>query len=274
MTSFLRSTLALRSTMLALMLATALAAPVSHLRGLQEITTQPVDLGTADTFAILTKSGISSVAPSEITGDIGVSPIAATGMTGFSLTLDPSGQFSTSAQVTGKCFAVDYAAPTPDKMRKAISDMEAAYTDAAGRPVVAANLNRKGGLIDGETFESGVYRWSSEVKFEIEIFISGDEDDVFIFQTSSNVNVGNSAKVTLVPKTTTVAGIKVFTGNPPKASNIFWQVAGKIDAGINSHLEGTFLVQTHSAFRSGSRLNGRALAQTAVTLIDTTIYLE
>jgi hypothetical protein len=61
-----------------------------------------VDLGTAFEFVILSKSGISTVPDSVITGDIGVSPIAATGVTGFSLTLDAGGEFSTSAQV-GEC---------------------------------------------------------------------------------------------------------------------------------------------------------------------------
>jgi hypothetical protein len=35
----------------------------------------------------------------------------------------------TSSQVTGKAFAADYAAPTPD-IYAAVSDMQAAYADA------------------------------------------------------------------------------------------------------------------------------------------------
>src|SRR3989339_1670007 len=49
----------------------------------------PVNLGTAGNFVILTKSGISTVPSSAITGDIGVSPIDQTAITGFSLILDP-----------------------------------------------------------------------------------------------------------------------------------------------------------------------------------------
>ena len=44
----------------------------------------PVNLGTAGNFVILAKSGISTVPTSAITGDIGVSPIDATAITGFS----------------------------------------------------------------------------------------------------------------------------------------------------------------------------------------------
>jgi len=64
--------------------------------------TAPVKLGTAGTFAILAKSGISSVPQSTITGDIGVSPISAAAITGFSLKADASNVFSTSAQVNGR----------------------------------------------------------------------------------------------------------------------------------------------------------------------------
>src|SRR5665647_2180802 len=60
----------------------------------------PVSLGTAGQFAILAKSGISTVPTSDITGDIGVSPIAATAITGFSLIADSTNVFSTSVQVT------------------------------------------------------------------------------------------------------------------------------------------------------------------------------
>ena len=73
----------------------------------------PVELGTAGDFAILAKSGVSTVPASAITGDVGVSPAAATYITGFSLTMDTTNEFATSAQVTGKLYSSDYAAPTP-----------------------------------------------------------------------------------------------------------------------------------------------------------------
>jgi hypothetical protein len=62
-----------------------------------------VDIGSVinQNYAILAKSGISTVPTSVITGNIGVSPIAATAVTGFSLLADSTNQFSTSAQVVG-----------------------------------------------------------------------------------------------------------------------------------------------------------------------------
>jgi hypothetical protein len=61
-----------------------------------------VDLGSASNYAIILKTGISTVPVSAFTGDIAVSPIASGAITGFFLTLDSSGQFSASSRVTGR----------------------------------------------------------------------------------------------------------------------------------------------------------------------------
>jgi hypothetical protein len=69
-----------------------------------------------------------------LAGAIGVSPAAGTFLTGFALTLDSSGTFSTSIQVTGKLSAASYTSPTPSTLTTAISNLQTAYTDAASRP--------------------------------------------------------------------------------------------------------------------------------------------
>ncbi len=89
---------------------------------------KPINLGTAGNFATLTKSGISTTGITKVTGDIGVSPTAATAITGFGLIMDTNGQSSHTPIVTGKVYASDYAAPTPAKMTTAVSDMETAFT--------------------------------------------------------------------------------------------------------------------------------------------------
>jgi hypothetical protein len=82
---------------------------------------QPVDLGTAANYVILTTAGVTNVPGSDIIGDIGVSPIAATGITGMALVLeDPTMPYSTSAEVTGKIWAADYHVPTPATLTTAI----------------------------------------------------------------------------------------------------------------------------------------------------------
>ena len=103
--------------------------------------------GTAKNYAILAESGISTVPTSAITGSLGISPAAATFITGFSLIVDSTNVFSTSPQVTGKVYAADYAVPTPSDLTTAIADMQLAFTDAAGR---APNVTELGaGSIGG-----------------------------------------------------------------------------------------------------------------------------
>jgi len=120
-----------------------------------------VNLGTAGNYAILAKSGISSVPNSVITGDIGVSPAAATYITGFSLTADHTNEFSTSTQVTGKVYAPGYYSPTPSNLTTAVGDMGTAYTDAVGRAPNYTELYT--GDISSKTLTAGVYKWSTGV---------------------------------------------------------------------------------------------------------------
>jgi hypothetical protein len=56
--------------------------------------TNAINLGNAVNFVILAKSGVSTVSESIISGDVGVSPIAKTAMTGFSFKFDASEEFS------------------------------------------------------------------------------------------------------------------------------------------------------------------------------------
>ena len=51
-----------------------------------------------------------------------------------------------------------------------------------------------------------------------------------------------------------------------QAKNIFWQVAGAVTIGTTAHLEGVVLAKTLIAVNTGASVNGRLLAQTAVTL--------
>ena len=198
----------------------------------------PVLLGLAEAFVILSKSGIDTVPSSAVTGDIGVSPIDSTAITGFSpLTLDATNEFAISGQVTGKVFAASYASPTPANLTTAISDMETAYTDAAGR-ITPDFVELGDGEIGGMTLVPGLYKCGP--------------DDVWIFQISGDVTQANGASVLL------------SGGASPQ--NIFWQTFGQLMIGTTAHFEGIALCQTAIVLGTGASVNGRLLAQTAVTL--------
>jgi len=210
-----------------------------------------VNLGSASDFVILTKSGISTTGTTSITGNIGVSPASATYITGFGLMMDSSNVFSTSSRVTGKAYAADYTAPTPTAMTTAINDMQNAYVDAAGRTLPTAT-ELGAGNIGGMTLAPGLYKWSTGVIVPTNVTLSGGANDVWIFQIAQNLVVSS--------------GVQVVLSGGAQASNIFWQVAGQTTLGTTSVFNGNILDQTAIVFNTGATLNGRAFAQTAVTL--------
>lgn len=211
----------------------------------------PVKLGTAGNFAILSKTGITNVPNSRVNGDMGVSPIAHTAITGFSEAANSSNTYATSAQVVGKIYAADYAAPTPTYMTTAIGDMEIAYNDAAGRSL--PNSTELGaGEIGGLTLAPGLYKWSSHLLVSNNLTLSGGPNDVWIFQIAGNLNQANATRISLA--------------GGAQAKNIFWQAAGAVTIGTTAHFEGIILSKTLIAVKTGATANGRLMAQTAVTL--------
>lgn len=212
-----------------------------------ELLIQPVavKLGTAYQFAVLSKTGITNVYPSAITGNIGSSPI-----TGAAIHL-------TCPEVTGKIFTVNAAGPLPcritnaSKLTTAVADMQTAYTDAAGR-INPNYLNLGAGNIGGLTFTKGLYKWTTAVTIPTSITISGGPNAIFIFQVAGTLKMSSGVNVTL-------------TGGA-QAKNIYWQTSGAVTLGTNSHFEGNVLSKTGINLKTGASINGRLLAQTAVTL--------
>jgi hypothetical protein len=209
-----------------------------------------VDLKKAGTYAILAKSGVSTVPTSAITGNLGASPVDASYITGFSLTADSTNVFSTSLQVKGQVFAANYEAPTPSNLTSAVSDMELAFTDAEGR---AANVTELGaGNIGGMTLTPGVYKWGTGLLIPTTVTLAGSASDVWIFQIAQDLTMSGATSILL-------------TGGAVPA-NVFWQVAGLVDIGTAAHIEGVILTRTSIALRTGASITGRLLAQTAVTI--------
>ena len=216
----------------------------------------PVGLGMAGNYGVLAKTAISTVPASAVTGDMGISPAAASFITGFSLVADATNVFSTSSQLVGKAYAANYAVPTPSNLTTAISNMESAYNDAAGRPTPDF-LELGTGNIGGLTLAPGLYKWTSTVTIPVDVVISGGPNDVWIFQTTGDLTMSAGKKVTL--------------SGGARARNIFWQVAGKATFGANSHFEGILLSKTDITLQTGATMNGRALAQTQVALQQATL---
>jgi len=133
--------------------------------------------------------------------------------------------------------------------------METAYTDAAGR---AANYTELyAGDISGKTLTAGVYKWSTDVLINSDVTLSGGANDVWIFQIAGKITQASATNITL-------------TGGA-QAKNIFWQAADTVSIGTTAHFEGTVLAMTNIELKTGATVNGRLLAQTAVTLQANTV---
>jgi len=227
----------------------------------QAVSPTIVNLGAAGNFTILAKTGVTTTGATSILGNVGVSPAAANTITGFGLVMDSSNNFSTSSHATGKIYAADYAAPTPGSLTTAVSAMEAAYTDAAGRPNPTATEVDSGNLSSTTpVFVAGIYKWSTDVNIQDHITLSGNANDVWIFQIAQNLNLASTGGI--------ASGTKILLTGGAKAENVFWQVGGGIGTtlGTYSTFNGNILSLKQVVMQTGAVFNGRALSQSLVTL--------
>jgi hypothetical protein len=214
----------------------------------------PTDLAKAGSYVLLAKTGITNVTGSTITGgNLGLSPAAASFITGFALTADSTNVFSTSSSVVppAKVYASNYAVPSPTNLTSAILSMQTSYTDAAGR-TNADFLNLGSGNLSGLTLVPGLYKWGTGVTIPNDVTIAGAATDVWIFQISNDLDLST--------------GKRVILSGGADAKNIYWQVAGNVTIRANAHFEGVILSKTGITLQTSATLHGRALSQTLVAL--------
>ncbi len=218
----------------------------------------PVDLQSAAPFAILSGTpNITNVPTSVITGNVGLSPAAGSGI-GL-----------TCAEVTGTIYSVDATGPLPCRVTNgpllvtAKNDLTAAFIDVAGRTPVTTVPTELGGT----TKFAGVYADSSSTTFQITAGAGplvldgqGNSNAIFIFEMNSGstgLTVGPGSTVSLI--------------NGASACNVYWKVD---TASINTTavFKGNILALTSITVANGANIEGRLLARNAnVTLVADTI---
>ena len=209
-----------------------------------------VNLGVAGNFVVLSKTGITNVYPSVITGNIGTSPISGAAITGV-----------TCPEVIGTIYTVNAAGPAcrvidASMLTTAVLNMQTAYTDAAGRSTPNF-VNLGAGNIGGLTLTPGLYKFTTGVSIPTDVTIKGGPNDIWIFQIAGTLKMSSAKNI-------------ILSGGA-QAKNIFWQVAGAVTLGTTSHFEGIILGKTGINLQTGASINGRTLAQTAVTLQKNTV---
>lgn len=193
----------------------------------------PVGLGAADSYAVLAGSTVTNTGPTQVSGDLGVSPGSA--VTGF-----PPGEVE-----NGTIHAADAHAAN------AQADLVTAYNDAAGRTTtdtVAADLG-------GQTLVPGVYEGGSlSITGTLTLDGGGDPDAVFIFKAASTLVTASSSDI-------------AFIGDADPC-NVYWQVTSSATLGTNSDFSGTILALTSITANTGASVEGRLLARNGAVTLD------
>lgn len=240
--------------------APAAPAPVNQAGAVCTAGDACVPLGTAGNYVILAMSGVTNSPTSTITGNIGLAS-AASNMTGFSETLDASGAFSKSAQVSGRLYAFDYAAPTPAELTTATAtDATAAFVSADNKVLSIGDFTNVGaGNLTGLTLPAGVYEWNTGVSVDAAgtVTLSGSATDVWVFKIAGDVTMNPGSTVALTG------------GALPQ--NVFWRSAGVVALDTTANLKGIVLSGSAVTLANGATVTGRLIASTAVTLIANTV---
>ena len=192
-------------------------------------------LGSADSFAVLGGSTVTSTGNTILNGDLGLSP--GTSITGFY----PPGI------VNGTIYNADPVAAT------AQADALTAYNYLAGE---APDQNLTGQDLGTLTLLPGVYYFSSSAQLTGTLTLSGAGD--FVFQIGSTLTTASSSSILLI--------------NGVQADNVFWQVGSSATLGTDTSFDGSILADQSITLDTGASLAGRALAlNAAVTLDDNVI---
>jgi Ice-binding-like len=192
-------------------------------------------LATAQRFAVLAGSAVTSTGATVVEGDLGIDPGLA--VTGF-----PPGLV-----IAGMIHAGDAVA------RQAKTDLATAYVTLAGE---APTQDLTGQDLGGLTLTPGVYRFSSSAQLTGRLTLDalGDPSAVFVFQIGTTLTTATDASVLVLGG----------TGD----CNVFWQVGSSATLGTRTAFKGNLLALTAITLDTGATVSGRALARNAAVTMD------
>ncbi len=199
-----------------------------------------VDLGTAESYAVLAGSTITNTGPTTIIGDIGLHP--GTAITGYD-----------EITHTGELNQTNAAA------EQAKIDMVTAYNDAAGRtPSDSVNYAELAGL----NLTPGVYNATSSMALNGTLILDaeGDPNAAFIFQAGTTLITGDNSVISLI--------------NGATFCQVFWQVGSSATLGIDSYFAGHILADQSITANTRAEVKGQLLAREGAVTLDTNTIIN
>ena len=194
-------------------------------------------LGSADRFAVLGSTTVTSTGNTVLNGDLGLDP--GTAITGFGPGI-----------VNGTTHAADAVAV------QAQADALAAYIairdEVSSESLTGLNL---GGL----TLTPGVRNFTSSAQLTgiLTLDAGGDSNARFDFQIGSTL--------------TTASGSSVILINGAQADNVFWQVGSSATLGTATSFLGSILADTSVTLNTLASLTGRAFALDGAVSLDSNL---
>jgi len=193
-------------------------------------------LASAESFAVLGASTVTSAGPTIITGDVGVSP--GTAVTGF-----PPGIVTGGTIHGGDPIAA-----------AAQADAHIAYNDLLAEP---CGTNLSGQILGTSpaavTLAPGVYCFNAAAQLTGTLTLNGN--GIYIFQIGSTL--------------TTATNSAVLLANGATSGNVFWQIGSSATLGTNSEIVGSVLALVSITVTSGTSVSGRVFALAGAMTLDT-----
>ena len=211
-----------------------------------------IDLGIADSFAIIAYTSIASTPTSTISGKVGLKPGARS-----LINLNSATEVSGGSE---EVYAGDDVGDPADYLSIARDDLIEAYRDAVARPTDRDKMEAYEGKLGGKILPPGIYRWSNGVTIDSDITLEGSDTDVFIFQITENMSVA--------PK------VRVILKGGVRPRNIFWQVSGRVTLEANSLVPGTIMSQLTFEMKPLSHINGRAFVKNGKLLLNQSVIIK